>query len=363
MKVIDLYIGKRFFSTFFTILFVFILVFSLIHWIDHSGKYAKADVGAILRFYLNYTPQIINLVIPVCGLLSSLLTFSNLGKYNELVALQVSGVSRRRYILPALTLSFLISTALFFFNEYVLIDANLERDRIETVEIYKKTPKKKGEKRNVLLNTKNNGIIFAGNVHIDKGIMAPFNIQYYTNDRTRVIKRIDADSVLWNDSTGWVLKDAYVRHLNADTILSTEYKKHLQIEETSFSPKDFEEPVFRPDRVDKFLTLKELRNFSEKRASFGQTTYHVDYEIYNAFFAPLSIFFMTFIGSILGSMFTKGSVIIYFLACIIICLIYMVVVIIGKVLAQNNEIPALLGASLPHLATLCVLTFLVNKKS
>ena len=363
MKVIDRYIGKRFFINFFGVLFAFIIVFSMIHWVDHSGKYAKADIFTILSFYINYTPQIINLVIPVCGLLAGLLTFSNLGKYNELVALQVSGVSRIRYLLPALIISFIISVTLFFFNEFVLIDSNIKRQHIEQVEILKRSPKKKGIETGVLLNSLNNSIIQIGKVNISKGIITDFNIQFKSDSSEQIVKRIDADSVIWTDSTRWVLKNAYVRFMENDSVISIRKHDSLSILETSFSPKDFEEPKFRPDRVDRYLTLKELTHFSEKQALFGQTTYQVDYEIYNTFFSPLSIFFMAFIGSILGSMFTKGSAIIYFLACIIICLMYMVIVIMGKVMSQNNEITPFLGASLPHITTFFVLLMLSNKKA
>lgn len=363
MKVIDRYIGKRFFINFFGVLCAFIIVFSMIHWVDHSGKYAKADITTILSFYINYVPQIINLVIPVCGLLAGLLTFSNLGKYNELVALQVSGVSRSRYLLPALIISFLISIALFFFNELVLIESNIKRQHIEQVQILKRNAKVKGIKTNVLLNSLNNSIIQIGKVNISKGVITDFNIQFKSDSTEQVIKRIDSDSVIWTDSTHWVLKNAYTREIEHDSVISVLKSEKLSIEETGFKPNDFEEPKFRPDRVDRYLTLKELKHFSEKQSLFGQTTYQVDYEIFNTFFSPLSIFFMAFIGSILGSMFTKGNAIFYFLGCIIICLMYMVIVIMGKVMSQNNEISPFLGASLPHITTFLVLTFLMNKKS
>lgn len=362
MTVIDRYIGKKFFITFFSILFAFILVFSLIHWVDHSSKYSKADIETILRFYINYVPQIINLVIPVCGLLTGLITFSNLGKYNELVALQVSGVSRRRYIMPALVICFIISTSLFFFNEYVLIDSNKKRVQIEKVEILKRKMPSKGVKTNVIFYLDETTIANIGRIDIDEQKLERTSIQYFEPDMKTITKRIDIANGTWTDSTEWSFIDVFVRTFDDDRIVVQSHDT-LQFSDNSFKPIDFAEPRFRADRVDRFLTLNELINFANKRKAFGQTTERVDYEIYNCFFGPLSVFFMAFIGSILGSMIRKGSVIIYFLLCVIICLIYMVIVIMGKVFAQDNTIPAFLGASLPHLVTLLILSYLVNKKA
>ena len=53
------------------------------------------------------------------------------------------------------------------------------------------------------------------------------------------------------------VKHAKMRLLSNDSVTSVTHHDSLIIAETNFLPKDFEKQKFRPDRVDKFLTLKE----------------------------------------------------------------------------------------------------------
>jgi lipopolysaccharide export system permease protein len=362
VKVIDYYIGKRFFLNFFLVLGTFILIFNLIHWVDHTGKYAGAPMDKILLFYLYNIPQVINLVIPVAGLLAALITYSNLGKYRELIALQVAGVSKIRYMMPALILSFIFSFLLIFMNELFAIELNNERQYIERVEILGKRPLDKKVMKDLLFKISNDDIVQIGRVDFREEKLYKFNLQ--TIENRKVIERIDADTVTWNSETRkWILRNPILRKISEDSVESMQKLDSLELKKLVFSLKDLKEPKFKPDRLERYMTLKQLRRFAEQRKTFGETTYHVDYEIYNAFFGPFSIFFMSFIGAALGSMFTRGGVMLYFLLTIIICLIYIVIVVVGKIMSQSNTISPFFGAMLPHLITLLVLLFISNKKA
>ena len=129
MNIIDKYIFKRYIYMFFFILLSFIFIFIIINWIDNNDKFVRnnAPLKIVLKYYYYNIPYVINIVISVCSLLAALLTFSGFGKYNELIALQVSGVSRIRIVSSVLISAFVISVLLFFFNEYVTVPFNKKR--------------------------------------------------------------------------------------------------------------------------------------------------------------------------------------------------------------------------------------------
>ncbi|MDO9261235.1 MAG: LptF/LptG family permease, partial [Flavobacteriaceae bacterium] len=75
-------------------------------------------------FYAGAT--FVPLALPLAILLSSLMTFGNLGEHYELVAMKASGISTSRIMKPLVILSFSISILAFVFSNNVLPYANLK---------------------------------------------------------------------------------------------------------------------------------------------------------------------------------------------------------------------------------------------
>jgi lipopolysaccharide export LptBFGC system permease protein LptF len=94
----------------------------------------------------------------------------------------------------------------------------------------------------------------------------------------------------------------------------------------------------------------------------GQSTNIVEFEIYNAYFYPLSIFFMTFIGAIMGSIYRRGGIMIFFFLCVFLCLVYVTIMAIGKILGHSNVITPLTGALLPHILSILILSVVYIRK-
>ncbi len=91
---------------------------------DLMGKGLSAGVITELMFYVS--ASLIPLALPLAILLSSIMTFGNLAENNELTALKSSGLSLLRIMRPLIYVVFLISTATFFFSNYVIPVANLK---------------------------------------------------------------------------------------------------------------------------------------------------------------------------------------------------------------------------------------------
>lgn len=95
-------------------------------------KYVDELVGKGLEWYLILqllfyaSATFVPLAIPLSILLSSLMTFGNLGERNELVAMKSAGISLRKIMLPLIVLSFMISIFAFFFANNIQPVANLK---------------------------------------------------------------------------------------------------------------------------------------------------------------------------------------------------------------------------------------------
>ncbi len=121
--IIKSFIGP-FIATFFITVLVLVMQFFWLWIDDFVGKGLSA--GIILKFIWFQSAVLIPLALPLAILLSSLMTFGNLGETFELVAIKSAGISLLRFMRPLFLLSLLISILAFLFSNYVIPVANLK---------------------------------------------------------------------------------------------------------------------------------------------------------------------------------------------------------------------------------------------
>lgn len=128
MKKLDKLIIKAFIgpfvATFFITLFVLIMQFFWLWIDDFVGK--GLDAGTILKFIWYQSAVLIPLALPLSVLLSSLMTFGNLGESFELVAIKSAGISLMRFMRPLFVVAGCIALGAFLFSNYVIPVANLK---------------------------------------------------------------------------------------------------------------------------------------------------------------------------------------------------------------------------------------------
>ncbi|MHC1708294.1 MAG: LptF/LptG family permease [Bacteroidales bacterium] len=110
--------------TFFIALFILLMQFLWKYIDDLVGKGLEWYVIAELLFYASST--FVPLALPLAILLSSLMTFGNLGEHYELVAIKAAGISLRKVMMPLVVLSVIISSIAFYFSNNILPIANLK---------------------------------------------------------------------------------------------------------------------------------------------------------------------------------------------------------------------------------------------
>jgi lipopolysaccharide export system permease protein len=125
--IIKAFIGP-FVITFFVTLFVLVMQFLWKYIDDLVGKGLDTFTVSKLLFYMSAT--MVPLALPLAILLSSIMTFGNLGESFELVALKSSGVSLLRFMRPLIILCLFISGGAFLFSNYVIPAANLQAESL-----------------------------------------------------------------------------------------------------------------------------------------------------------------------------------------------------------------------------------------
>jgi lipopolysaccharide export system permease protein len=121
--IIKTFLGP-FVATFFVTLFVLVMQFLWKYVDDLVGK--GLDTGVIIQLIAYTSATLVTLALPLAVLLSSIMTFGNLGESFELVALKSSGISLLRFIRPLLFVCSGIAFLAFLFANYVIPVANLQ---------------------------------------------------------------------------------------------------------------------------------------------------------------------------------------------------------------------------------------------
>jgi lipopolysaccharide export system permease protein len=91
---------------------------------DFVGKGLSA--GIILEFIMYQSAALVPLALPLAVLLSSLMTFGNLGETYELVAIKSAGISLLRFMRPLFFVTLLICGIAFLFSNNIIPVANLK---------------------------------------------------------------------------------------------------------------------------------------------------------------------------------------------------------------------------------------------
>lgn len=126
--IIGAFIGP-FIATFFITLFVLVLQFFWLYIDDIVGK--GLDLFTIGRFILYVCATLVPLALPLAVLLSSIMTFGNLGETFELVAIKSAGIPLLRFMRPLFITSLFICGIAFMFNNYIIPVAQLKMQTLK----------------------------------------------------------------------------------------------------------------------------------------------------------------------------------------------------------------------------------------
>lgn len=126
--ILRAFIGP-FVATFLIALFVLVMQFFWLYIDDMVGK--GLDLGTIFKLIGYVAATCIPLALPLALLLSSIMTFGNLGESFELVAIKSAGIPLTRFMRPLLTVTIILSGVAFLFSNNIIPVVNLKMTRLK----------------------------------------------------------------------------------------------------------------------------------------------------------------------------------------------------------------------------------------
>lgn len=290
VKILDRYVLRRLLLIFALVLSSLLLVFYVINILELVDNLIENGVpfAYVLRYNYYVTPEIFTYILPIAVLTAVLLAFSLMSKNNEVVAVQVSGVSLPRLALPALFLGLAASLAVFFLQERVMPEANRNATRTLDV-IHKRQPLAETEyARNWVLG-RGNRIYFYDFYEKGRRRFVRFNV-VELDGQFRLRRRLSALTATWKGEGTLLLRDGFSREFreNLPAAMSEFAELRLEVAE---SRRYFTEKV----RFSGAMNSAELRDYIRYLESKRSDPLRYRAQLYNNYAFPFSALVMVFI--------------------------------------------------------------------
>ncbi|MDE5572296.1 MAG: LptF/LptG family permease, partial [Muribaculaceae bacterium] len=120
VKLIDLYIIKKFLGTY---LFAIALILAITIMFDVNEKldsFLKAPLKAtVFDYFVNFLPYFANQFSPLFTFIAVIFFTSKMADNSEIIAILSSGISYRRFMRPYLISAFIIALASYLLSAYI----------------------------------------------------------------------------------------------------------------------------------------------------------------------------------------------------------------------------------------------------
>jgi lipopolysaccharide export system permease protein len=222
MTILDRYITKEYIRLFFLILASFTALFLIIDLFERMRMFLSnhATFHQIVFYLIFMIPMIISQATPVAVLLASLITFSHLSKYSEILAMKANGISLYRTSIPIVIIAFIICIFSFIFNEFITPYANEKADYIKLVEIEKQKPLGIFKQNQIWYRGANgiyNFMMFDPSTNTLSGITIN-----YLDKNFMLHMRINAETARWENNQ-WVFHNLMITRFQAGQFPSIEW--------------------------------------------------------------------------------------------------------------------------------------------
>ncbi len=209
MNILARYLLKDYLRNMLFVTLIFLFLFLTIDFFERIRMFLSnhATMAQIFSYLLLQIPIFLPQILPAVILLASLLTFGNLSRHSEIIALKANGVNLFRFALSAFVVSVITSIAIFVFNEWITPYAYNRAEEIKYVEVQKR--QRPGSFSNGQIWYRGEkGIyhfrIFDADADAMKGITL-----YYLDRQMNLYQRLDAKSGGWKDGK-WFFSDVMI---------------------------------------------------------------------------------------------------------------------------------------------------------
>ena len=303
MRKLDIYIFKRFITTFLVAMVLIIgivIIFDISEKVDYFVKNEAPIKAIIFDYYMNFVPYFVNMFSPLFVFITVIFFTSRMAANSEFIAMLSGGISYSRILVPYIACSVLIAMLSLGLNLYVIPKSNVTKTAFEQKYIKSRN---KIKFRNVHYQIAPGQFVFVESFSKWNNTAYKFTLETVENSRLK--SKLEADSAVWDSvKQCWRLRNWFQRDYSPgleDRITSGE-RKDTTIELTIT---DF----YRNDKTVETLDIHDLNQLIATQNMRGDANVmFAEIELHNRFAMPFSAIILTIMGVCLSSRRKRGGI-------------------------------------------------------
>ncbi len=348
MKIIDLYILKKYLTTFFFCLLLFTVIVVVVDISEKTDDFVKSGLSfwrITVDYYFGFIPRITALLFPLFVFISVIFFTSRMATRSEVVAILSSGVSFRRFLLPFLVGGLFLGSMLWLGNRYMVPKANKTWGDFEAKYIDVNFAGGKNKTYLQHYYFKLDSFSYAGVGFYDTVSKNgnTFFIQRFV--KNELVYNLRAESISWDTSVQqWKLINVTERWVKG---VSEDVKRSPNMQmKYNFRPRDLRRDDYLKDQ----LPTPELNEFIKlERMRGSEMVNTLLVEKYNRDSIPASVVILTLIGAILSSRKVRGGSGLHLAIGVVISVLYILCSRFALVFATKGNFTPMLAAWLPNI--------------
>lgn len=353
---IDIYIIKKFLSTFFFTLLLIICVIIVFDLSERLEEFIdkEAPIKAILfDYYLNYIPYLANMMSPLFIFISVIFFTSKMASNSEIVAILSSGVSFKRLLRPFLICAFFLAGLSYFFNNFLIPNANKKRIAFE--ELYYRN-KLTNYTQNIHMKIDERTFIYMSNFVVDLNLGNNFSIERF-NESGELEYKLLSDNVKWDSLTNkWSITNYTERYIDGlEETIKKGIKKDTLI---NLRPEEFK----RRNNYVTTMNFFELNDYIEEQTFKGsQQIVNFELERQQRSSYPFATIILTLIGVSVSSRKVRGGIGLHIGIGLMISFSYILFMQISSTFALNSGVAPIVAVWIPNIVFGALAVYLLQK--
>ncbi len=300
LKLIDIYIIKKFLGTFFFALGLIILVSVVFDFSEKIDDFIEKEAplnAIIFQYYLNFIPYFANLFSFLFVFIAVIFFTSKMAMHTEIIAILSCGISYRRMMVPYFIGASIIAVLTFFLGHYVIPHSNVGRLQFE--EQYFKRQYRSPEK-NIHRQISPGVFIYMNSYNAKADYGTKFSMETFEDGK--MVSKMMADHIRWDTSKQkWKIHNYWIREING---MEENLIEGMDIDTTlNMVPEEFK----RPHTIVESMTSPDLKRFIHEELARGKSDVYYFIELYRRTSAPFAVFILTIIGVSLSSRKIRGG--------------------------------------------------------
>ncbi|MGQ9622459.1 MAG: LptF/LptG family permease [Candidatus Caldatribacteriaceae bacterium] len=293
-----------------------------------------------LEILLLYIPAQMVMTFPISGLLAAELNMGRLCRDSELIAIEAGGVSIRRFLLPYVLFSFLVTVGSFLLNDFVVPETNHKAQTMVRYYVYKKAPPK--IQQNVFFRDAENRYFYVN--ELDATTWEMKNVIIYELGKSRQFPDVIlAQRARWVEDQ-WFLEEGVLHRYGENGSLEEEVEFSSMIIDMKEELREF----FEKQRSPEEMSSRELKKQIDILKQAGSETQKFEVAYHFKYSLPFSAVVFILMGMPLGVQRTRDTKTLGVIVTVILAFVYYMLLSIFRSLGRGDVLSPWLSAWMPN---------------